>query len=160
LIPTGGGGAEALRFDQPTVTHVPGITTETEGSGTDQETLTQEARQLIASREYVRRCCEIIRDAALAHAHERGVTHRDIKPEKLLLDRQLRVHVIDFGIARFFEDMTVTNTGQLVGTPLYMSPEQVTGLLKLDHRTDIYSLGLVLYELLTLRRPIEAPSRE
>ena len=77
-----------------------------------------------------------------------------------MLDRDRRVHVIDFGLARFFEDATLTNTGALVGTPMYMSPEQVTGRFGIDHRTDIYSLGLVLYELLTLRRPIAAPTRE
>ena len=111
---------------------------------------------------HVRRCCEIVRDAAsaLAHAHERGVIHRDLKPENLLLDRHERVHVIDFGLARFFEDVTLTNTGALVGTPLYMSPEQVSGRIVVDSRTDVYSLGMVLYELLTLRRPITAPTRE
>ena len=97
---------------------------------------------------------------ALAHAHERGVVHRDVKPENILLDRQGRVHLIDFGVARFFEDVSLTNTGALVGTPMYMSPEQVTGRLDLDHRTDVYSLGLVLSELLTLARPIAAPTRE
>jgi hypothetical protein len=70
------------------------------------------------------------------------------------------MHVIDFGIARFFEDRTLTHTGQLVGTPMYMSPEQVTGRIALDHRTDIYSLGMILYELLTLRPPITAATRE
>jgi hypothetical protein len=86
--------------------------------------------------------------------------HRDIKPDNLLLDRQGKIHVIDFGVARFFDDQAVTYTGQLVGTPLYMSPEQVTGRGAIDARTDIYSLGLVLYELLTLRPPIEATNRE
>ncbi len=86
--------------------------------------------------------------------------HRDVKPENLLLDRQGQVRLIDFGIARFFEDATVTSTGQIVGTPMYMSPEQVTGRLEIDHRTDVYSLGLVLYELLTLGRPVVAPTRE
>ena len=76
------------------------------------------------------------------------------------MDRQGKVHLIDFGVARFFEDATLTNTGALVGTPMYMSPEQVTGRLEVDHRTDIYSLGLTLYELLTLQRPITAPTRE
>ena len=112
--------------------------------------------------EHVRRCCEIVRDVALAlaHAHERGVIHRDIKPENLMIDRQGKPHIIDFGVARFYEDMTLTNTGALVGTPMYMSPEQITGRIKLDHRTDIFSLGLVLYEMLTLRRPISASTRE
>jgi serine/threonine protein kinase len=120
------------------------------------------AERVIATEGYIRRCCELIRDVAhaLDHAHKQGVVHRDIKPANLLLDRDGLVHLIDFGIARFYEDMTVTNTGQLVGTPMYMSPEQVTGRLALDHRTDIYSLGLVLYELLTLRPPILARARD
>ena len=112
--------------------------------------------------EHVRRSVEIARDVAraLAHAHERGVIHRDIKPENLLLDRSGEIRLIDFGVARFFEDVTVTNTGQIVGTPTYMSPEQVTGRLEVDHRTDIYSLGLVLFEMLTLGRAVDAPTRE
>src|SRR5437763_5467688 len=104
----------------------------------------------------VAECVAILRDVAraLAYAHGEGVVHRDVKPENLMLDPKGRVHLIDFGLARFFDDVSVTNTGQLVGTPLYMSPEQVTGRIKVDHRTDVYSLGLVLYELLTLRTPI------
>jgi hypothetical protein len=150
----------AMRFDQPTEMYISGVTSG--GEETDPGSLTPEACRLIASRSYIRRCCEIVRDVAssLAHAHDRGVVHRDIKPENLMLDRQGRLHVIDFGIARFFEDVTLTNTGALVGTPMYMSPEQVTARFAIDHRTDIYSLGLVLYELLTLRRPIRAPTRE
>ena len=77
-----------------------------------------------------------------------------------MLDRDLRVHVIDFGIARFFEDTTLTATGALIGSPMYMSPEQVTGRIGIDRRTDLYSLGLVLYELLSLRRPHTATTRE
>jgi serine/threonine protein kinase len=124
--------------------------------------LSPQARELRTTAVYVRRVVEVIRDAAqaLAHAHEQGVMHRDIKPDNLLLDRQGKVHLIDFGVARFFDDQSVTYTGQLVGTPLYMSPEQVTGRGALDARTDLYSLGLVLYELLTLRPPIEATNRE
>jgi serine/threonine protein kinase len=76
------------------------------------------------------------------------------------MDRRGKPHLIDFGLARFFEDVTLTNTGALVGTPMYMSPEQVSGRVELDHRTDIYSLGLVLYELLILQRPIAGPTRE
>ena len=128
----------------------------------DLEKITPEAEQLAQSTVHIRRCCELVRDTAkaLAHAHEKSVVHRDIKPENLLLDKDGHVHVIDFGIARFFEDATVTQTGRLVGTPMYMSPEQVTARLNVDHRTDIYSLGLVLYELLTLRPAMLAPTRE
>lgn len=111
---------------------------------------------------HVKRACEIARDAALAlaHAHGQGVVHRDIKPDNLLLDKQGKVHLIDFGVARFFDDQTLTYTGQIVGTPIYMSPEQITGQKTIDARTDIYSLGLVLFELLTLRTPVESTSRE
>jgi serine/threonine protein kinase len=148
--------APSLRFDQPT-------TEEVNTAPPDRQTeLSAAARQVRSAAPYVRRCCEIVRDAAraLAYAHGEGVVHRDIKPENLMLDPKGRVHLIDFGLARFFDDVSITNTGQLIGTPLYMSPEQVTGRLKVDHRSDIYSLGLVLYEMLSLRRPIDFTSRE
>jgi len=154
------GEAEApiVRFDDPTAT----LVSSTPDKPTSSATPTGLGGPKATSVEHVRRAVEIARDAALAlaHAHERGVVHRDVKPENLLLDRQGKVRLIDFGIARFFEDATVTSTGQLVGTPMYMSPEQVAGRLSVDHRTDIYSLGLVLYELLALNRPVVAPTRE
>ena len=153
--------AEAMRLDQPTKDLLTTDDVRDTVTPNDSE-LSAEAKQMRRSQQYVRRCCEIVRDAAqaLAYAHGEGVVHRDIKPENLMLDRQGKVHIIDFGLARFFDDLSITNTGQLVGTPLYMSPEQVTGRIKVDHRTDIYSLGLVLYELLALRRPFESTSRE
>jgi serine/threonine protein kinase len=154
--------AREERFDRPTADYPGRAECPAEGEPAGPGSLTPEAKQLIVSRSHLRRCCEVAVEAALAlaHAHERGVVHRDIKPENILIDRQGRVHLIDFGVARFFEDASLTNTGALVGTPMYMSPEQVTGHLALDHRTDIYSLGMVLYELLTLIRPIAAPTRE
>jgi serine/threonine protein kinase len=153
-------GAKVVRFDDATATYTPEATPDPANTRVDG--LTQDAKRLMASPAFIRRCCEIVRDAAiaLAHAHERGVVHRDVKPENILLDREGKAHLIDFGLARFFEDVTLTNTGALVGTPMYMSPEQVAGLLKIDHRTDIYSMGLTLYEVLTLQRPITAPTRE
>lgn len=159
-MPSGEGEAPEIRFDEPTAAHAEQTKSPTESAQVAE--LTLEANRLIGSSAYIRRCCTIARDAAeaLAHAHERGVIHRDIKPENLLIDRQGHVRLIDFGLARFFEDVTITNTGALIGTPMYMSPEQVSGRIAVDHRTDIYSLGLVLYELLGLRRPILAPTRE
>ena len=145
-----------VRFDAPTVT----MPNRREPQGSTLPPTVPSPRT--TSAEHVRRCSEIARDAALAlqHAHERGVVHRDVKPENLLLDRSGQVRLIDFGVARFFEDVTITSTGQIVGTPTYMSPEQVTGRLEVDHRTDVYSLGLVLYEMLTLARAVDAPTRE
>jgi serine/threonine protein kinase len=87
---------------------------------------------------------------ALHQAHEYGIIHRDIKPSNLLLDRQGRVWVTDFGLARFQSDARVTQTGDVVGTLRYMSPEQALGINRiLGERTDIYSLGVTLYELAT-----------
>ncbi len=87
---------------------------------------------------------------ALAHAHQRGVIHRDIKPSNLLLDTDGRVWLTDFGLARRMDEVTMTISGMLMGTPRYMSPEQATAVKQpVDHRTDIYSLGATLYELVT-----------
>ena len=98
---------------------------------------------------------------ALDHAHKNGVIHRDIKPSNLLLSSSGRLSINDFGLARMLEQPGMTMTGEFVGTPAYMSPEQVTaGRIQLDHRTDIYSLGATLYELLTLEPPFRGKSRQ
>jgi serine/threonine protein kinase len=87
---------------------------------------------------------------ALAHAHQRGVIHRDVKPSNLLLDESGTVWLTDFGLARRADEVTLTMTGVLMGTPRYMSPEQAAAVKQpLDQRTDIYSLGATLYELAT-----------
>jgi serine/threonine protein kinase/WD40 repeat protein len=96
---------------------------------------------------------------ALAYAHARGVIHRDIKPSNLLLDGQGVVWVTDFGLARRLDDAALTHSGQLLGTPRYMSPEQAQAAKSpVDHRTDIYSLGATLYELLARRPPFDGPT--
>jgi serine/threonine protein kinase/predicted negative regulator of RcsB-dependent stress response len=98
---------------------------------------------------------------ALEYAHGQGVIHRDIKPSNLLLSPAGRLAVNDFGLARLLEQPGMTLTGEFVGTPAYMSPEQITaGRVPLDHRTDIYSLGATLYELLTWQRPFPGHRRE
>src|SRR6266542_1175052 len=92
---------------------------------------------------------------ALEYAHSRGVIHRDIKPSNILLDVDGRPVLADFGIARLVQgegDANLTAAGMIMGTPAYMAPEQLTGQLP-DARADIYSLGVVLYQLLTGRAP-------
>ena len=87
---------------------------------------------------------------ALAHAHRRGVIHRDIKPSNLILDADNRIWLTDFGLARRLDDVSLSLTGALLGTPRYMSPEQAAAAkTPVDHRTDLYSLGATLYELVT-----------
>ncbi|QEH36141.1 Serine/threonine-protein kinase PknB [Aquisphaera giovannonii] len=94
---------------------------------------------------------------ALGHAHHHGVIHRDVKPSNLLIDAQGNIWVTDFGLARRLADPGMTHHDSLLGTPRYMSPEQArTG--RIDARTDVYSLGATLYELLTLRPPFDGSS--
>jgi serine/threonine protein kinase len=90
--------------------------------------------------------------AGLSYAHSRGVIHRDVKPDNIQILPSGLIKITDFGIARIMEEPTLTADGQVFGTPSYMSPEQVAGK-PLDHRTDIFSLGIVLYEMLTGRKP-------
>jgi serine/threonine protein kinase len=95
---------------------------------------------------------------ALQFAHDEGVVHRDIKPENILIDKRGRVKIADFGLARLLGQSptmpTLTRTHQLMGTPAYMAPEQIEGLPGIDHRADIYSMGVVFYELLTGELPL------
>ncbi|MBN1938309.1 MAG: TonB family protein, partial [Candidatus Aminicenantes bacterium] len=84
---------------------------------------------------------------ALELAHRKGIVHRDIKPGNILVDHEGRPHIVDFGIARIASS-TMTQTNMVMGTPYYMSPEQIAGR-RVDHRADIFALGAVLYEMLT-----------
>jgi serine/threonine-protein kinase len=96
--------------------------------------------------------------AALAYAHAVGIIHRDIKPSNILLTREGQVKVVDFGIARMEEGEELTRTGAFVGTPAYMSPEQILGE-RLDGRSDVFSLGVVLYEALAGEKPFSDDSQ-
>ena len=95
---------------------------------------------------------------ALQFAHEEGVVHRDIKPENILMDKKGRVKIADFGLAKLLRretgDLTLTQTGATMGTPRYMAPEQLDKPDSVDHRADIYSLGVVFYEMLTGEVPM------
>ncbi len=104
---------------------------------------------------------------ALQFAHDEGIVHRDIKPDNILLDSKGRVKVADFGLAKLLDrapaDASLTGTNQVLGTPHYMAPEQMQGSHDVDHRADIYSLGVVFYEMLTGQLPIgrfEPPSKK
>ena len=92
---------------------------------------------------------------ALDAAHSEGVVHRDLKPQNIMVDKQEKVSVMDFGVARSVEVSGLTQTGALIGTPGYMSPEQAKGE-KLDARSDLFSLGIIFYELLTGQVPFQA----
>jgi len=97
---------------------------------------------------------------ALDHAHQLGVVHRDIKPSNILVDAQGKPWITDFGLARIETGPTLTVTGDLLGTLRYMSPEQALAKrVVIDHRSDIYSLGATLYELLTLRPVFDGDNR-
>ena len=144
-------------------------------------------RQLLAgSRVSTREALAIVPQIcdALQFAHDQGIVHRDIKPENILLDRRGRVKVADFGLAKIMEggdappgspersaddrrdsrdDPTLTDAGRIMGTPQYMSPEQIQAPGEVDHRADIYALGVVFYQMLTGELPgkrIEPPSHK
>jgi hypothetical protein len=116
----------------------------------------------IKNRSFVRAIVELGIQAAdaLQHAHDCGVIHRDIKPSNLMIDRHGHLWVTDFGLAHIQSGADLTLSGGLLGTLRYMSPEQASGTMVVDQRTDVYSLGVTLYELLTLQTAITGENRQ
>jgi serine/threonine protein kinase/tetratricopeptide (TPR) repeat protein len=120
-------------------------------SGEDLKSLIRRVGQLTVGKSVfiAKQICD-----GLAEAHRLGVIHRDLKPQNIMIDRDGHVRIMDFGIARSLSSKGPTDPCAVVGTPDYMSPEQIEGQ-ETDHRTDIYSLGLILYEMLTGRLPYD-----
>ncbi len=142
LAGTGGGGpADSDPSDRPT-TSSPSLTLSHDDAHKYWRSVARIGRQVAS---------------ALAHAHSHGILHRDIKPSNLLLDESGSVWVTDFGLAKYLESPDLTRTGEFVGTLRYMSPEHLRGTT--DARSDIFSLGLTLYELAALRPAYDATDR-
>jgi WD40 repeat protein/serine/threonine protein kinase len=142
----------------PTVPHLPGSpappTAERAAASTERAP---------RDRAYFRRAAEwgIQAAEALEHAHQLGIVHRDVKPANLMVDGRGHLWVTDFGLAQVQSDVRLTMSGDLLGTLCYMSPEQALARrVVVDHRTDVYSLGATLYELLTLEPPFGGDDRE
>jgi serine/threonine-protein kinase len=111
----------------------------------------------------IRQQIQVVADVAGAvhHAHEQGILHRDLKPRNILVSSSGHSYVTDFGLAKSLGKnvhQSLTGSGAVVGTPAYMSPEQAQGLDRVDWRTDIYSLGVILYECMTGRTPFTGES--
>ena len=120
-------------------------------SGQDLKGLIRQTGQLTVGKavSIARQICD-----GLEEAHSLGIVHRDLKPNNIMIDRGGNAKIMDFGIARAIKGKSITGSGVMIGTPQYMSPEQVEGK-DIDHRSDIYSLGILLYEMLTDRVPFE-----
>jgi len=134
-----------------------------EGGTTLQEKIADLRRSPDAPHRYFRLVASIIASVAdaLRHAHERGVIHRDIKPSNILLTGDGVPKVSDFGLAKVEDALTLSRSGDLAGTPYYMSPEQAAARrVTIDLRTDVYSLGVTLFEMLTLTRPFDGETSQ
>jgi serine/threonine protein kinase/Tfp pilus assembly protein PilF len=146
--------------DEPTTAFIPAL------AGPALETAAQAAATTVRAPQdpgYFRRVAGwgIQAAEALDHAHQMGIIHRDVKPANLMVDGIDRLWVTDFGLAQVQSDTRLTMTGDLVGTLRYMSPEQALAKrVVVDHRTDVYSLGATLYELLTLRPAFGGTDRQ
>ncbi len=122
--------------------------------GTLEELLQQ--REFLPWREVVDLGVQICE--ALHYAHQRGVVHRDLKPSNLMLNEDGQIKLTDFGIAKDLDATSLTGTGRTLGTAAYMAPEQIRGTPEVSHKTDLYALGCVLYQMLTGHPPFEGKS--
>ena len=120
-------------------------------SGEDLKSFIRRSRQLTVGTAITisKQICE-----GLAEAHKLGVVHRDLKPQNVMIDKEGNARIMDFGIARSLKEKGITGAGIMIGTPEYISPEQVEGK-EADQRSDIYSLGVIMYEMVTGRVPFE-----
>jgi serine/threonine protein kinase/Flp pilus assembly protein TadD len=144
-------------------TRRPGDAPTATGSTAERSAVAPPAGHLVAGAAFLRTAAHLGLQAAeaLEQAHQVGVVHRDIKPANLLVDAHGHLWVTDFGLARVQNDASLTRTGDVVGTLRYMSPEQALGRRAVvDHRTDIYSLGVTLYELVTLQPAFAGTDRQ
>jgi eukaryotic-like serine/threonine-protein kinase len=152
---------ESRNTNESSSSNESGITNEPSLSHGQRQILSHPSRanSYAARREFYRSAARLGAQAAeaLQHAHEHGIVHRDIKPGNLLVDWSGKLWVTDFGLARFESHESMTAEGDILGTLAYMSPEQLNESLAVDYRTDIYSLGATLYELLTQERPFYRP---
>jgi serine/threonine protein kinase/Flp pilus assembly protein TadD len=144
------------RSGEPTTAHTPAPPPSAAAAAETAKVMpaSRPTERSLHSREHCRMVARLGVQAAeaLDHAHQRGIVHRDVKPGNLLLDGQGQLWVTDFGLAQFQSDTKLTLSGDLVGTLRYMSPEQALAQrVVVDHRTDVYSLGATLYELLALQ---------
>ncbi len=160
-----GSGQEVDPADGVADSGSPGVSTRAAGFSPRGDTggATPALPEVFSSDEYFATVAQHISTTAdaLDYAHQQGVVHRDIKPHNLILGNDGKLCLSDFGLARLAEQPGVTVTGELLGSPLYMSPEQISGdSSKVDHRTDIYSLGVTMYEWLTLKPPYPGETRE
>lgn len=134
-----------------------------EGSWTVKHSLDALRAEDTVPKDYYREAATLVARIAdgMQAVHDAGVIHRDLKPQNILMTEEDQPKVTDFGLARVADDSFLSETGDFGGTWAYMSPEQVTAKrMGLDHRTDVFSLGIVLYELLTLRRPFEGDTTQ
>jgi serine/threonine protein kinase/Flp pilus assembly protein TadD len=154
------GGKPVAPEAQATTPHVPGQSAPAADTAPRAAASTERGPR---DRSHFRRVAEwgIQAAEALDHAHQLGIVHRDIKPANLLVDGRDGLWVTDFGLAQVQSDARLTMTGDLVGTLRYMSPEQALAKrVVIDHRTDVYSLGATLYELLTLEPAVAGNDRQ